>query len=692
MARGLARAEERKEAGMLARIASLFLVIAPLLVLAQEDEVEGPWGTFNGNISGTASSDAITHLWGKGPMQILWQIDLAAEGQDRVTDWAPMTFDAAGNIYWKTNTWGGTGGRARVVSVNPAGEIRWVANDGAAVHDLGDFSDCTAVVVGKNAVYAIGAVSAADPLFVVAYDKETGAKTWLTELDQSRSGTGGGGYVDLLTPVLYKGSLYLILPNDSEPSTYNIYKVKAADGTLEWYDTLDDITYRIPRGSMTFVPDAFGAGEHGLYFNGDSGNGADGIPEVWAVKVMDGGAELAWSVDGGKVWRSHMIYSAETKTLYAHTFADYPDGVHPFWVYDPGTIYAPPTTFKHSTGNAANNGGHGCYDVGCLDFNGTDVIAGAFSGFLVRYTDKGDEPPECTIAYDDPYPSNCPFFGEYRNYGQLIKGPDGHSILISGTNSFTQGSAGECWDPSHSARVVAIDVTAGELLWEFDTGIVNDHWLTVIGGSYAGPDGKIYYFDPGFNAGHISGLVALVAAPTASFTAAPMSGNPPLEVSFDASGTTSVGTIVSYEWDFGDQTAGSGVTVKHTFANVGDYVVKLICTNSYGGTGEKTMTISAARVGTEFKRGDTNASGDMNIADPVYLLAYLFASGPAPTCEETGDCNNDGKINIADPVAALAYLFASADPLPDPFPCGVDPPDDPVDDLTCESYAPCNGR
>jgi hypothetical protein len=90
---------------------------------------------------------------------------------------------------------------------------------------------------------------------------------------------------------------------------------------------------------------------------------------------------------------------------------------------------------------------------------------------------------------------------------------------------------------------------------------------------------------------------------------------------------------------------------------------------------------------TEFRRGDSNSSSAIDIADAIFLLGYLFASGAEPSCKDTGDANDDGAINIADAVGILSHLFANTGPLPRPFAqCDIDPT---ADDVDCASYSPC---
>ncbi|MFN0057807.1 MAG: proprotein convertase P-domain-containing protein [Planctomycetota bacterium] len=81
----------------------------------------------------------------------------------------------------------------------------------------------------------------------------------------------------------------------------------------------------------------------------------------------------------------------------------------------------------------------------------------------------------------------------------------------------------------------------------------------------------------------------------------------------------------------------------------------------------------APAAATLFRRGDCNADGVLNVADPVTLLTRLFAGGAEPPCLNGCDSNDDGALDIADAVALLSGLFSGGPPPPPPHPdCGVD--------------------
>jgi len=81
-------------------------------------------------------------------------------------------------------------------------------------------------------------------------------------------------------------------------------------------------------------------------------------------------------------------------------------------------------------------------------------------------------------------------------------------------------------------------------------------------------------------------------APIALFTSDVIAGFGPLVVSFDGSSSYDPGTIVSYDWDFGDGHTSSSVTPSNSFATEGEYEVVLTVTDDDGLTGTVTRLIT----------------------------------------------------------------------------------------------------
>ncbi|MBA4388525.1 MAG: hypothetical protein C0404_11125, partial [Verrucomicrobia bacterium] len=79
-------------------------------------------------------------------------------------------------------------------------------------------------------------------------------------------------------------------------------------------------------------------------------------------------------------------------------------------------------------------------------------------------------------------------------------------------------------------------------------------------------------------------------APVAVATATPTSGQVPLTVSFSgASSSDPDGTVVSYQWNFGDGATASGVTASHTYTSVGTFTATLTVTDNKSATSKATV-------------------------------------------------------------------------------------------------------
>jgi subtilisin family serine protease len=89
-----------------------------------------------------------------------------------------------------------------------------------------------------------------------------------------------------------------------------------------------------------------------------------------------------------------------------------------------------------------------------------------------------------------------------------------------------------------------------------------------------------------------------------------------------------------------------------------------------GGTDLQSLRNSAASAQNRYAHpigyvcGDADGSTGIDIADVVYLIAYIFSSGPAPAPMAAGDADCDGSISIADVVFLISYIFSNG-----PQPC-----------------------
>ena len=83
-------------------------------------------------------------------------------------------------------------------------------------------------------------------------------------------------------------------------------------------------------------------------------------------------------------------------------------------------------------------------------------------------------------------------------------------------------------------------------------------------------------------------------APTVALTATPATGTAPLTVALSAAGSSDTdGSIVSYEWTFGDGTTGTGVSATHVYSTAGTYTAQVKVTDNSGLSNTRSVTITA---------------------------------------------------------------------------------------------------
>jgi len=134
-----------------------------------------------------------------------------------------------------------------------------------------------------------------------------------------------------------------------------------------------------------------------------------------------------------------------------------------------------------------------------------------------------------------------------------------------------------------------------------------------------GPDGSLYFLE--IATGEVRKVQYVInnEFPTASVTAIPLSGQPPLTVNFDGSLSSDpdTGTILSYLWNFGDGASDStsGDTVSHIYNQLGPYDATLTVNDGEGGVDSANVTIEVGNpptgtitnpsTGLKYNAGDT---------------------------------------------------------------------------------------
>lgn len=169
-------------------------------------------------------------------------------------------------------------------------------------------------------------------------------------------------------------------------------------------------------------------------------------------------------------------------------------------------------------------------------------------------------------------------------------------------------------------------------------------------------------------------IVALPAAanqpPTAVASAVPAAGAAPLSVAFSSAGSGDPdGSIFSYQWDFGDGTAGSGVNPTHLYTSTGGYLATLTVTDNGGLSDSDSVSIdvtglSAAALltsidlSTSAKRGTRNVNGVVTVSNgaggtersAIVQGRWTFPDGTTQTRYEYSD--RKGEATFSAPAGA----------------------------------------
>ena len=89
----------------------------------------------------------------------------------------------------------------------------------------------------------------------------------------------------------------------------------------------------------------------------------------------------------------------------------------------------------------------------------------------------------------------------------------------------------------------------------------------------------------------------------------------------------------------------------------------------------------------QFRRGDANSDGTVDLSDAVFVLTWLFSGSHTPQCLDSADTNFDEKHDLTDAVYVLGFLFQGGPEPPKPGSASCGFPEQPV--FGCEAYPSC---
>jgi PKD repeat protein len=144
--------------------------------------------------------------------------------------------------------------------------------------------------------------------------------------------------------------------------------------------------------------------------------------------------------------------------------------------------------------------------------------------------------------------------------------------------------------------------------------------------------------------------------PNASFDYSPDNPESGEWVTFDASNSFDEdGSIVTWEWDFGNGDTGSGETTFYTFPDYGTYDVTLTVVDDQGGVDIVTQTVDVAQGFI------VNFYADPTMGEaPLAVDFYNSVVGGTPPYEYAWDLDNDGSVDDTDGYAEWTYTEQGA--------------------------------
>ena len=319
------------------------------------------------------------------------------------------------------------------------------------------------------------------------------------------------------------------------------------------------------------------------------------------------------------------------------------------------------------------------------DYTGAGAAAGygIDRGHLARAFDRttGSLDNARTFLFDNIIPqasdqNQGPWAALENDLGDLARVQDKEVYIVAGAfgNKGTLKNEGKVVIPTYTWKVALIlprdhgladihdyrDVEAIAVLMPNEPGVRNVPWQT--------------YETTIDNIEALSGYDLLALLPDKVEAAVESNTQPPLatasgptaaiaegsEASFSAAGSIDPnGSIVSYAWDFGDGSAGSGATATHVYAQDGVYTARVVVTDNDGLTDTATVTVTVTNVAPVVA---TVPDATVNMGS-AYTVAATFTDPGADTWTATvdwGDGSTPGTVTTTAHSFSLTHTYAAA--------------------------------
>lgn len=152
-------------------------------------------------------------------------------------------------------------------------------------------------------------------------------------------------------------------------------------------------------------------------------------------------------------------------------------------------------------------------------------------------------------------------------------------------------------------------------------------------------------------------------APKAVISTSAAAGTSPLSVSLDGSGSRAVSktAIVSYSWNFGDDSTGTGAKITHVFTSPGTYATSLTVVDSKGQRNTVSTPIVVTQPAPAANKGATNSSP---ASSPASSASSSNKNVAVKVAEKTPELNLEaGEVAVGSDWAHVSFASRYSNPI-----------------------------